>query len=60
MSIVGRSSSRLVVRAAAFDNLASAFSKALKNITKDGLLTPDNIKEPIREIRRALLEADVR
>ena len=28
-------------------------------VRKDGKLTGDNIKEPMREIRRALLEADV-
>lgn len=56
-----RSSRKIhIVRAAAFDNLASAFEKALKSLTKDGRLTPETIKEPIREIRRALLEADVR
>lgn len=42
-----------------FDNLSMRMEKAWKSISKDGKLTPENIKEPIREIRRALLEADV-
>jgi signal recognition particle subunit SRP54 len=28
-------------------------------VSKDDKLTPENIKEPLKEIRRALLEADV-
>ena len=33
--------------------------KAWKLVSKDGKLTAENIKEPLKEIRRALLEADV-
>jgi hypothetical protein len=33
--------------------------KAWKLVSKDGKLTPENVKEPLKEIRRALLEADV-
>ena len=43
-----------------FDNLSQRLDKAWDLVRKDGKLTPDNIKEPMREIRRALLEADVR
>jgi signal recognition particle subunit SRP54 len=47
------------VRAAAFDNLSRSLEKAWDLVRKDGRLTAENIKEPMREIRRALLEADV-
>jgi hypothetical protein len=33
--------------------------KAWKMVSKEGKLTQDNVKEPLKEIRRALLEADV-
>jgi signal recognition particle subunit SRP54 len=49
---------RLAPRAM-FDNLSRGLEKAWDMVRKDGRLTPDNIKEPMREIRRALLEADV-
>lgn len=42
-----------------FDNLNRGLDKAWDMVRKDGKLTPDNIKGPMREIRRALLEADV-
>jgi signal recognition particle subunit SRP54 len=42
-----------------FDNLSRSLEKAWASVRKDGRLTKDNIKEPMREIRRALLEADV-
>jgi hypothetical protein len=42
-----------------FDNLSESINKAWKLVQKDGKLTPDNMKEPMKEIRRALLEADV-
>ena len=51
---------RLLVRAGMFDNLSQRLDKAWDMVRKDGKLTSDNIKEPMREIRRALLEADVR
>ncbi len=43
-----------------FDNLNRGLEKAWDLVRKDGKLTKDNIKGPMREIRRALLEADVR
>ena len=43
-----------------FDDLGRGLEKAWDLVRKDGKLTKDNIKEPMREIRRALLEADVR
>lgn len=43
-----------------FDDLSRNLEKAWDMVRKDGKLTKDNIKEPMREIRRALLEADVR
>ena len=42
-----------------FDNLSERLSKTLKNISGRGRLTEDNIKETLREVRMALLEADV-
>ena len=43
-----------------FDNLSQGLEKAWDIVRKDGKLTPENIKGPMREIRRSLLEADVR
>ncbi|MBV7387085.1 signal recognition particle protein [Pasteurellaceae bacterium TAE3-ERU1] len=42
-----------------FENLSDRLSKTLRNITGRGRLTEDNIKETLREVRMALLEADV-
>jgi signal recognition particle subunit SRP54 len=42
-----------------FENLTERLSKSLKNISGRGRLTEDNIKETLREVRMALLEADV-
>ncbi|MBD1576082.1 MULTISPECIES: signal recognition particle protein [Vibrio] len=42
-----------------FDNLTERLSSTLKNISGKGRLTEDNIKETLREVRMALLEADV-
>ena len=42
-----------------FENLSERLTKTLKNISGRGRLTEDNIKETLREVRMALLEADV-
>ncbi|HEY8158132.1 MAG TPA: signal recognition particle protein [Methylobacter sp.] len=42
-----------------FDNLADRLSSTLKKIKGQGRLTEDNIKDTLREVRMALLEADV-
>ena len=42
-----------------FENLSDRLSATLKNITGRGRLTEDNIKDTLREVRMALLEADV-
>ncbi|MFD2178627.1 signal recognition particle protein [Veronia pacifica] len=42
-----------------FDNLTERLSLTLKNISGRGRLTEDNIKDTLREVRMALLEADV-
>ncbi len=42
-----------------FDNLSERLAKTFKNITGQGRLTQDNIKDAIRDVRRSLLEADV-
>ena len=41
------------------DNLTKRFTKVFKNIRGNAKLTEDNIKEALREVRLALLEADV-
>ncbi|HDN2512370.1 signal recognition particle protein [Providencia vermicola] len=42
-----------------FDNLSDRLSRTLRNISGRGRLTDDNIKDTLREVRMALLEADV-
>ncbi|MCM8857413.1 MAG: signal recognition particle protein [Candidatus Thiodiazotropha sp.] len=42
-----------------FDNLTQRLGKVLTNLRGQGRLTDDNIKETMREVRMALLEADV-
>lgn len=42
-----------------FENLSDRLTKTLKNISGRGRLTEDNVKETLREVRMALLEADV-
>ncbi|KFZ38307.1 signal recognition particle [Shewanella mangrovi] len=42
-----------------FENLSDRLSRTLKNISGRGRLTEDNVKETLREVRMALLEADV-
>jgi signal recognition particle subunit SRP54 len=44
---------------AMFENLSDRLTKTLKNISGRGRLTEENIKETLREVRMALLEADV-
>ncbi|MGD8914023.1 MAG: signal recognition particle receptor subunit alpha, partial [Candidatus Thiodiazotropha sp.] len=42
-----------------FDNLTQRLGKVLNDLRGQGRLTDDNIKETMREVRMALLEADV-
>ena len=42
-----------------FDRLASSLSAALKSLSGRGRLTDDNIVDTVREVRLALLDADV-
>lgn len=42
-----------------FENLTERLSQTLRNISGRGRLTDDNIKEALRDVRMALLEADV-
>ncbi|MES9992962.1 MAG: signal recognition particle protein [Candidatus Thiodiazotropha sp.] len=42
-----------------FDNLTQRLGKVLTHLRGQGRLTEDNIKETMREVRMALLEADV-
>lgn len=42
-----------------FENLSERLSKTFKNLTGRGRLSSDNIQETLKEVREALLEADV-
>ncbi len=42
-----------------FESLTSRLSNTLRNLRGSGRLTEDNIKDTLREVRMALLEADV-
>lgn len=42
-----------------FQNLSERLSQTLKSIKGQARLTDDNIKDTLREVRKALLEADV-
>ena len=42
-----------------FENLTERLSGTFRKLTGKGVLTESNIKEALREVRRALLEADV-
>ncbi len=42
-----------------FDTLTDRLTQSLRNISGSGQLTEDNIKDTLREVRMALLEADV-
>src|SRR5688572_33067429 len=42
-----------------FDALTDRLQGALKSIRGDSQLTPENIEDSIREVRKSLLEADV-
>ena len=43
----------------AFEGLSDKLQKAFKKLTGKGKLTEQNIKDAMREVRMALLEADV-
>ena len=42
-----------------FENLTDRLSQTLRSITGKAKLTEENIQDSLREVRRALLEADV-
>ncbi len=42
-----------------FENLTERLNRTLKNLRGQGRLTEDNIRDTLREVRMALLEADV-
>ncbi|MBM4087033.1 MAG: signal recognition particle protein, partial [Planctomycetes bacterium] len=42
-----------------FESLSKSLGEALRKLRGRGRLTEDNIKEGLREVRIALLEADV-
>ena len=42
-----------------FESLSERLSSVFSKLTRTGLLTESNVDEALREVRRALLEADV-
>ena len=42
-----------------FDNLTARLSRTVDNLRGRGRITDDNVAETLREVRMALLEADV-
>ncbi|MCB1876541.1 MAG: signal recognition particle protein [Chromatiales bacterium] len=42
-----------------FENLTDRLNRVIKNVRGQGRLTEDNVKDTMREVRMALLEADV-
>ena len=42
-----------------FQNLTDRLTTTIKNLRGQGRLSEDNIKDTLREVRMALLEADV-
>src|SRR3990167_7788872 len=42
-----------------FEQLSERFNRVIKNLSGQGQITDDNIKTTLREVRLALLEADV-
>ena len=42
-----------------FDNLTARLTRTIENLRGRGRITEDNIGEALREVRVALLEADV-
>src|SRR3989442_10975483 len=42
-----------------FEALTDRLQGVIRNLTGQGRLSPDNVRESLREVRRALLEADV-
>jgi len=57
--IIGRLISQQPGYPSMFDNLTERLSRTIRNLRGQGRLTEDNIKETLREVRMALLEADV-
>eukprot|EP00252_Welwitschia_mirabilis_P007346 TRINITY_DN1859_c0_g1_i1.p1 TRINITY_DN1859_c0_g1~~TRINITY_DN1859_c0_g1_i1.p1 ORF type:complete len:552 (-),score=137.08 TRINITY_DN1859_c0_g1_i1:472-2127(-) len=55
----GVRSRKFLVRAEMFGQLTSGLEAAWSKLRKQDVLTRENIVEPMRDIRRALLEADV-
>ncbi|KAL3646879.1 hypothetical protein CASFOL_009423 [Castilleja foliolosa] len=58
-SVIQRREMRGVVRAEMFGQLTSGLEAAWNKLKGEEILTKENIVEPMRDIRRALLEADV-
>ena len=42
-----------------FEALTDRFHGIVKQLTGQARITPDNVRESLRDVRRALLEADV-
>lgn len=48
----GRGRGALLIRAAMFDSLSRGMEKAVRMLGKDGTLTKENVKEPLKEVRQ--------
>ncbi|XP_075078567.1 signal recognition particle subunit SRP54, chloroplastic isoform X1 [Nicotiana tabacum] len=57
--VISRREMRGVIRAEMFGQLTSGLESAWNKLKGEEVLTKENIVEPMRDIRRALLEADV-
>ncbi len=42
-----------------FENLSDRFNEVFRNLSGRGKITDDNVRDAMREVRTALLEADV-
>ncbi|MFN3821738.1 MAG: signal recognition particle receptor subunit alpha, partial [bacterium] len=42
-----------------FENLTEGFERFVRHLRGQGKITPQNVKETLREVRKILLEADV-
>src|SRR5438477_8177435 len=42
-----------------FENLSAKLDEAIRRLSGEGRLTEENVTEALREVRRALLDADV-
>src|SRR5205085_6189885 len=56
---LGTYSTRRIIRQLMFDTLTEKFSGVFRNLSGRGRISEENVREAMREVRTALLEADV-